>query len=58
VLQEINLEASTIKVEKLATDELEAETRTLNVRNTIEEDSPTVEAPEADESSQLFDFAF
>lgn len=58
VLQEINLEASTIKVEKLATDELAAETRTLNVRNTIEEDIPTVEAPEADESSQLFDFAF
>lgn len=58
VLQEINLEASTIKVEKLATDELAAETRTLNVRNAIEEDIPTVEAPEADESSQLFDFAF
>ncbi len=58
VLQEINLEASTIKVEKLATDELAAETRTLNVRNTIEEDIPTVGAPEADESSQLFDFAF
>ncbi len=58
MLQEINLEASTIKVEKLATDKLAAETRTLNVRNTIEEDIPTVEAPEADESSQLFDFAF